>query len=211
MRISDAPVLPAPAAETYTAHSTAMPAVQFNTVYLTPCTAVPSFNFGAASDKRSSLDFMKTPTIGYEEDSTLSKRQIAETQLREAISLFTCGKFICALTLAGAAEEILARLLNARGEKSSVEVSVAAVMEAKAKTRMSGLRTVSESQLFQSWNSGRNSAKHHGPRDDDPVVMKTCDEAFWMIRRALQNAQRLGLSIENEQEFENWVAINVNM
>jgi hypothetical protein len=55
LRISDAPALPAAAAETYTAHSTALPAVQFNTVYLTPCTAVPSFNFGAASDKRSSL------------------------------------------------------------------------------------------------------------------------------------------------------------
>jgi len=55
LRISDAPVLPAAAAETYTAHSTALPAVQFNTVYLTPCTTVPSFNFGAASDKRSSL------------------------------------------------------------------------------------------------------------------------------------------------------------
>ena len=48
-------VLPAPAAETYTAHATAIPAVQFNTVYPTPCTTVPSIRIGAASDKRYSL------------------------------------------------------------------------------------------------------------------------------------------------------------
>lgn len=47
--------LPAPAAETYTAHSTAIPAVQFNKVYLTPCKAVPSISFATASDKRCSL------------------------------------------------------------------------------------------------------------------------------------------------------------
>lgn len=48
--------MPTPAAETYTAHSTAIPAVQFNTAYLTPCTTVPSISFGTASDKRYSLD-----------------------------------------------------------------------------------------------------------------------------------------------------------
>ena len=49
------PRLPAPAVETYTAHSTAIPAVKFNKVYPTPCTAVPSIGAGAASDKRCSF------------------------------------------------------------------------------------------------------------------------------------------------------------
>jgi hypothetical protein len=47
--------LPATAAETYTAHSTASPAVQFNKVYLTPCSTAPSFSVAWASDKRCSL------------------------------------------------------------------------------------------------------------------------------------------------------------
>ena len=47
--------LPETAAETYTAQSTAAPAVQSNEVYPTPCTAVPSISFGSASDKRYSL------------------------------------------------------------------------------------------------------------------------------------------------------------
>jgi hypothetical protein len=47
--------LPTEAAETYTAHSTAGPAVQSNEVYPPPCTTVPSISFAAASDKRYSL------------------------------------------------------------------------------------------------------------------------------------------------------------
>ena len=51
----------APAAEPYTAHVTALSAVQFNKVYLTPCFAVPSISVAAASDKRCSLGSQMTP------------------------------------------------------------------------------------------------------------------------------------------------------
>jgi hypothetical protein len=47
--------LPCTAAETYTAHSTAILAAKFNKVYLTPCTAVTASGIAAASDKRCSL------------------------------------------------------------------------------------------------------------------------------------------------------------
>jgi hypothetical protein len=47
--------LPAPGAETYTAHAITVAAVKFNTVYLPPCMAVALAGFGSASDKRSSL------------------------------------------------------------------------------------------------------------------------------------------------------------
>ena len=53
--IQRASALPEPAAETYTAHTTAGPAAQCNEVYLTPCTTVPSFSIASASDKRYSL------------------------------------------------------------------------------------------------------------------------------------------------------------
>ena len=52
------PQLPEPTVETYTAHSTVIPAVKFNKVYPTPCTAVPSISVGRASDKRCSLGGM---------------------------------------------------------------------------------------------------------------------------------------------------------
>jgi len=51
--------LPAQSTETYTAHGTAIPAVKFNKVYLTPCSTVPSSTIAAASDKRCSLGRMR--------------------------------------------------------------------------------------------------------------------------------------------------------
>ena len=50
-----ASALRTPAAETYTAHATASPAVQSNKVYPTPCTTAPSISISSASDKRYSL------------------------------------------------------------------------------------------------------------------------------------------------------------
>ena len=54
---------------------------------------------------------MSLPTLGYEDNTTLSKISIAQMQLVEAISLFIENKFLCATTLAGAAEEILGKLI----------------------------------------------------------------------------------------------------
>lgn len=76
---------------------------------------------------------MKTPTLGYEDDTAISKHEIAVVQLEEAIALLIGEKFLCALTLAGAAEEILSRLLNASGQPSAVEQSAEAVQNIKRK------------------------------------------------------------------------------
>jgi hypothetical protein len=46
--------------------------------------------------------------------SGLEKRDIALAQLRRAIQLFRKGDFVCATTLAGAAEEILGRIASKR-------------------------------------------------------------------------------------------------
>ena len=79
-------VLPAPAAETYTAHATAIPAVQFNTVYPTPCTTVPSIRIGAASDKRYSLAlvvsaaFSAASSLTGADPSRISEYQLLEPQ-----------------------------------------------------------------------------------------------------------------------------------
>jgi 23S rRNA G2445 N2-methylase RlmL len=68
-----------------------------------------------------------------------------------------------------------------------------------------------KTEVVAGWNKARNSLKHRGRTDDEFVVLNTCDEAYWMIKRALDNAKRLGVVIPNEHDFENWVVINVNM
>jgi hypothetical protein len=154
---------------------------------------------------------MKTPTLGYEGDTAISKLEMARVQLEEAITLFVGEKFLCALTLAGASEEILSRMLNARGEPSAMERSAEAVLNIKRMTGISGLAEVTDKQLFKGWNAARNAAKHHNADESETVVLNLFDEAYWMVRRALANAKGLGLNVGNELDFENWVTTNINM
>ena len=51
----------------------------------------------------------------------LEKKDIAITQLRKAIQLFNAKDFICAATLAGAAEEILGKIAKKRSGTSALE------------------------------------------------------------------------------------------
>lgn len=68
----------------------------------------------------------------------------------------------------------------------------------------------SAKEMIDSWNAARNSLKHLVGPEDEPITLNFCDEAYWMIKRALENAKRLQLKISNEQDFENWVVVNVN-
>lgn len=154
---------------------------------------------------------VKTPTLGYEDDTAISKHEIATIQLEEAITLVMGEKFLCALTLAGAAEEILSRLLNAGDQPSAVEQSAEAVQNIKRVTGLSGLAEVTKPQLFKGWNAARNTVKHHNADESGTVVLNLFDEAYWMIRRALANAKSLDLAVANEPDFENWVITNINM
>lgn len=154
---------------------------------------------------------MNTPRLGYQEDSSLPKTEIARIQLTEAINLFVSEKFLCALTLAGAAEEILGRLVVMGGQSTTMEASATKILELKGVLGFFSLTSATQKSLFESWNSARNSVKHHNKADVDPFVINACDEAYWMIRRALANASLIGLTVHNIQDFENWIIINVNI
>mgnify|MGYP001766917021 CR=1 FL=1 len=154
---------------------------------------------------------MTTPKLGYEEDTRITKTEIARVQLTEAISLFLAGKHLCAITLSGAAEEIFARLLNSRGEKSIVESSFHEIQSIREKTGLCVMSNRLKNEVFNEWNSARNTLKHHGKESEETISLNLFDEAYWMIRRALSNAEKLSISIDNEPEFENWVIIKINL
>lgn len=150
-------------------------------------------------------------TLGFEEDTRISKQEIAETQLVEAINLFLASKYLCAITLAGAAEEVFARLLNQQGEISVVEQSVQSIQHIRKKTGHSIMCGKPKNEIFNEWNSARNTLKHHGKTDDETVKVNLFDEAYWIIRRGLANAKKLDISINNQLDFENWIIVNINM
>lgn len=155
--------------------------------------------------------FMRVPTIGFEEPTTLTKSEIALQQLCEAISLFTACKFLPAVTLAGAAEEIFGKLLVRQSKQPVVKESAQAILELQDKLGLVSLQQASEKELIDQWNAAKNTAKHLGGAEDEPVTLNLCDEAYWMIKRDLHNAELLGVQVPNKIEFENWFIIHVGL
>lgn len=154
---------------------------------------------------------MSSSSIGFEPDTTIRKSEIAKIQLVEAITLFLMGNYVCAITLAGAAEGILAGLLNQQGDSSVVEKSVDAIQRIRGEIGLRALDKEGQNATFNGWNDARNKLKHHGEQDGETVTLNLFDETYWMLMRCISNADMLGISIQNRDEFENWIVININM
>lgn len=159
---------------------------------------------------------MGNPTLGYEENTEISKTEIAKIQLIEAINLFIQGKNICAVTLAGAAEAIFAGYLASQGLTSAVEDATEAIGIIREKINFIGnisepMQGKSDKEMYNQWNSSRNNLKHHNKNDSLNINLNIFDESYWMIKRALVNAKKSNVFIENEIDFENWVVVNINL
>jgi hypothetical protein len=154
---------------------------------------------------------MSAPKLGYEDDIKLPKSEIGRVQLERAINLFLDGDYLCAITLAGAAEAIYAGILEDEGLSSAVEDSVSAIQVIRESTSLFPMGGKPNNQLFNGWNAARNDLKHHGKGKASIVSINLFDEAFWMVKRALENARKLDITIVNSQDFENWVIMNINL
>jgi hypothetical protein len=118
---------------------------------------------------------------------TLSKMDIATAQLDTAIALYLQGTdLISAITLAGAADEILGKLVQAIGGKSALDESVA---------RLSGMHEAAfeespnPKKYVELRNHARNEFKHLGVTPDINVDLER--EAVSMLRRAIENFRKL--------------------
>ena len=150
-------------------------------------------------------------TLGFEDDVRITKSEIAQVQLVQAIELFVAKKFLPSITLAGAAEEIFARLLSLRGDTPVIEQSYKEIQRIKEVTGLSAMGDKPKNQIFNEWNSAKNNLKHHNESDGDFILLNVFDEAYWMIKRALANSEKLGVRIQNETDFDNWIVENINM
>lgn len=132
----------------------------------------------------------------------VGKVDLAIKQLETAIRLFLEEDYICAITLAGAAEEILGKLVKRTGHDAA---------HAKLTNRL-----ISEYQLPISpkelndkyLNYARNTLKH---LDDvkDTVELEPQTEAISMIVRSIINLLILDQSVTyNTPDFFAWVSAN---
>lgn len=118
------------------------------------------------------------------EELTVSKVEMAKTQLDAAIAAFFERRLIIAITLAGAAEEIFGAMLNRDCIQNAVEkiTSLPPLVSLfdKRKDRIDFLNNV------------RNNLKHASDKLEDDFHIAELD-AFFMIARALANSELLNI------------------
>lgn len=154
---------------------------------------------------------MRVPTMGYEDGQEITKSELGCVQLVEAINLFLAKKYICAITLAGASEDIFSGILANIEKQSIAEQSIKQIENLRNTTRNQIAEGLPKKEIFKAWNAARNDLKHHDKGREDKISINLFDEAYWMIQRSLTNARLIPVEIENSQHFENWVIENINM
>lgn len=118
-------------------------------------------------------------------DEEFKLREIAWLQLNRALNLFMDEEeYVTSLTLAGAAEEILGKLLRNSGQMSSAEtwrdlIAAISVMDGE---------TPNDKEIFTELNYARNSAKHVF---EGQILQVTREHAIDMLHRATSNWTKL--------------------
>lgn len=120
---------------------------------------------------------------------TLTNLEIAHQQLERAIDLFMGPKdYISALTLAGAAEEILGKLLNKRGQSHWLDEITSGALDALGfvdDDAYSSEGKAARKEVANLANFYKNRCKHFSENDQIsfPVDVKAAE----MIDRAISN------------------------
>lgn len=130
-----------------------------------------------------------------------SRLDLASVQLDKAISLFLNGEHLCALTLAGAAEEILGKLTNAAGNAHALETIAADMVPLLA---LQGVFTDAK-EIYGHLNHARNGAKHLLAADE---LVVDWPDSLVMLLRAVPMARELGARTTLQDELIEWMVAN---
>lgn len=98
----------------------------------------------------------------------VTKKQAAIFQLCDAIELFKKHRYISAITLAGAAEEILAELLKKHSKKTGVPAFSAEELEAGLFDMFSDFLGIRNYHTYR--HKLKNELKHHGGEKNKDVL-----------------------------------------
>ena len=134
---------------------------------------------------------------------TLDRISLACEQLEIAMDLFLSGQsYVAALTLAGAAEEILGQALKHRGEENAMQ---SAYESTSSFHRMLHGKELKWQDFADGENYARNAAKHMRDPSETSITTDLRHAAQWMIVRACSNSDRLGIArTDRMSQFENW-------
>lgn len=131
------------------------------------------------------------------------KITFAREQLEDGAALLFIGRYVSALTLLGAAEEVLSRLLEEQGGAHPLDEFWIGINEWNRKY---GGSDVSKRHVHRVFNEPRNSVKHHSPGESQSVALFKVPAAALMARRAIAAADALGLKYKNKKQLEEWLS-----
>ncbi len=138
-----------------------------------------------------------------------NKVDLAIEQMQTALALFLEGRsYASALTLAGAAEEILGMALKIKNIENSLQESYRTHNDPDLKW-LNPQKTWAEFTTKEK-NRVRNALKHVSDANDLTFKADIEDEALWMLVRATDNYERLGFApTKRMHEFEEWFYANI--
>ena len=135
-------------------------------------------------------------------DQMYSRLDLAKEQLEVAIFLFLELKsYASALTLAGAAEEVIGAELNRRGQQHVLDWKYENVSDIHK--RLHGEDLLRKTFIAEE-NYVRDALKHFDRTEEPNISCDLQNVSLWMIVRACENANRVGLMITRLDEFNNW-------
>ena len=139
-------------------------------------------------------------------EKTFKRLTLANVQLDIALFLFIEHQsYASAITLAGAAEEIFGKELSLLGVSHVLNWWYTNM--ALSHKLLHG-KELEKKKFIDNKNLSRNALKHHQGGDTE-ITLDMKMEACWMLVRALENAQRLGLKSSRYHDFDNWFHENI--
>jgi hypothetical protein len=114
-----------------------------------------------------------------------SKLEIARIQIEAAVVHYEADEFIPAITLAGAGEEILGKMVKATGKKHALATAqdqTAVIYGLLWPGEVSDPKKVASAA-----NAARNEMKHHDSGEDSSIELDPRAEAENMLDRAIEN------------------------
>lgn len=122
-------------------------------------------------------------------EETLSNLEIAHRQIERAIVLFLDDRdYVSALTLAGAAEEILGKLLNKEGKEhwlDSISKGALRALGFRKRELQTPEALQTKKEIANIANRYKNTFKHHN--NDGTITLLVDVAAAEMIDRAISN------------------------
>jgi len=141
-------------------------------------------------------------------EQTYTRVSLAVEQLDLALMLFLdMRSYVSALTLAGAAEEILGRALVIAGKGNTLRQKYESMATFHEALHRAPLKWA---DFVDGENRARNAVKHLRLAIDETLTVDLEHTALWMIVRACDNFERIGMArTERMFQFDEWFHVNV--